>query len=183
MHNVSRGLPSRKLEQNREGDLLNSKTDHNFTFLCCQVIVLVEQDAWDVMQHLQWSVLTDGCFERVEMVKFERLGVVLEPESSEFRTFAKFNAGVVLDGDVVHMVYRYSVWRSDFNALVQSPYEIDDTRYARLSPDGKLLHEARVPLISPSLAWDISGCQDARVIPFVLSHLHHTGDGGLIALV
>lgn len=100
------------------------------------------------------------------MVKFERLGVVLEPESSEPRTFAKFNAGAVLDGDVVHMVYRYSVWRPIFDPETQSNYEVDDTRYARLTPEGRLLFEAKKPLLAPSLAWDHSGCQDARIIPF-----------------
>lgn len=100
------------------------------------------------------------------MVMFKRLGVVLEPESSEPKTFAKFNAGAVLAGDVVHMVYRYAVWRPTFDPETQSNYAVDDTRYARLTPEGKLLFEAKQPLLSPSLAWDFSGCQDARVVPF-----------------
>jgi predicted GH43/DUF377 family glycosyl hydrolase len=100
------------------------------------------------------------------MVRFTRLGVVLRPETSEPRTVAKFNAGAVLDGDVVHMVYRYAVWRPSFDPETQSNYAIDDTRYARLSPEGELLFEAKEPLLSPSLAWDYSGCQDARIVPF-----------------
>ena len=100
------------------------------------------------------------------MVKLNRLGVILGPESKEFRSFAKFNAGMVLAGDIVHMAYRYSVWRPAYNERTQSNYAMDDIRYARLTPEGKLLYESRQPLISPSLAWDFSGCQDARIVPF-----------------
>lgn len=100
------------------------------------------------------------------MVKLQRLGVVLEPEWKELRTFAKFNAGMILDGDIVHMLYRYSVWKASYNPNIESNYAIDDIRYARLTPEGKLIYESNKPLISHSLAWDYSGCQDARIIPF-----------------
>ena len=100
------------------------------------------------------------------MVKFNRLGVVLEPKCKEFRTFAKFNAGMVLEKDIVHMVYRYSVWRPVYDERIQSIYISDDLRYARLTPEGRLLYESKQPVIAPSLAWDFSGCQDARIIPF-----------------
>lgn len=100
------------------------------------------------------------------MLKLQRLGVVLAPASTQPRTVAKFNAGMTLTGDTVHMVYRHAVWRPSYDPCRQSNYASDDTRYARLTPEGRLLHDSNRPLIVPSLPWDVSGCQDARIIPF-----------------
>jgi predicted GH43/DUF377 family glycosyl hydrolase len=86
------------------------------------------------------------------MVKLKRLGVVLQPAGNEVRT--------------VHMVYRYAEWRRIFDAQTQSNYAVDEIRYARLTPEGKLVYESSQALLAPSLPWDVSGCQDARVIPF-----------------
>ncbi len=110
------------------------------------------------------------------MIKLERLGVVLAPAQSQVRTTAKFNAGMTLSGDTVHMVFRYAEWRPEFNPETQSNYAVDQIRYARLTPEGKLLYESDHPLLAPSLPWDISGCQDARVVPFEGSYyLFYTG--------
>ena len=100
------------------------------------------------------------------MIKLQRLGVVLEPAQKAVRTVAKFNAGMTLDGDTVHMAFRYAEWRPGFDERSQSNYAIDEIRYARLTPSGKLVYEARQPLVSPSLSWDAAGCQDPRVISF-----------------
>jgi predicted GH43/DUF377 family glycosyl hydrolase len=43
---------------------------------------------------------------------------------------------------------------------------VDETRYARLTPQGALLYDSNRTLLAPSEPWDASGCQDARVIPF-----------------
>ena len=100
------------------------------------------------------------------MVKLQRLGVVLESHGREPRTTAKFNAGMVRDGDVVHMAYRYAEWRNTFDPQTQSNYAVDEIRYARLSLDGELLEDSGRPLVSPSDPMDVSGCQDARIVPF-----------------
>lgn len=100
------------------------------------------------------------------MIQLQRLGIVLQPAGPEFRTEAKFNAGMVREGDTVHMVFRYSRWRPSFDPATQSNYVVDEARYARLTPSGQLLYEADRALLAPSLPWDISGCQDARLIPF-----------------
>jgi predicted GH43/DUF377 family glycosyl hydrolase len=99
-------------------------------------------------------------------VQFTRLGIVLKPESDKTHHIAKFNAGMIKDNDIVHMVFRYSKWRDDFDPSYQSNYEIDETRYAKLSLDGVLLYESTTPLLAPSLPWDVSGCQDARIVEF-----------------
>ena len=100
------------------------------------------------------------------MIRLERLGIVLAPERPETKTIAKFNAGMILVGGVVHMLFRYSEWRKQFDPLTQSNYAVDEIRYARLTPTGKLLEESHRPLIFPTHAWETSGCQDARVVEF-----------------
>ncbi|HEY9078174.1 MAG TPA: hypothetical protein VIO61_16685 [Anaerolineaceae bacterium] len=100
------------------------------------------------------------------MIQFQRLGVVLAPDRPEVRTVAKFNAGMTLAGDVVHMLFRYAEWKPRFDPARESNYAVDEMRYARLTPEGRLLYESPKPLLAPSEPWDVSGCQDARIIPF-----------------
>ena len=54
------------------------------------------------------------------MIKLERLGIVLAPANPKIRTVAKYNAGMTLSGDTVHMVFRYSEWRPSFDPACQS---------------------------------------------------------------
>jgi hypothetical protein len=68
------------------------------------------------------------------MLKLHRLGIVLQPADPQPYTVAKFNAGMTLADDVVHMVYRYAEWRAEFDPATQSNYAVDETRYARLTP-------------------------------------------------
>jgi hypothetical protein len=49
------------------------------------------------------------------VLKLNRLGIVLRPDDDQPRTVAKFNAGMTLVSDVVHRVYRYTEWRSEFD--------------------------------------------------------------------
>ncbi len=100
------------------------------------------------------------------MIKLQRLGVVLAPETDQVKTVAKFNAGMTLAGGTVHMAFRYCEWRESFDPATQSNYQVDEIRYARLTPEGRLLEESRRALIEPSHAWEVSGCQDARVVQF-----------------
>ena len=100
------------------------------------------------------------------MPKLNRLGIVLRPAADQPYTVAKFNAGMTLVGDLVHMVYRYTEWRSEFDPATQSNYAVDETRTARLTPHGAVLFDSNRTLLAPSEPWDASGCQDARAIPF-----------------
>jgi predicted GH43/DUF377 family glycosyl hydrolase len=100
------------------------------------------------------------------VLKLNRLGIVLRPAGDQPHTAAKFNAGMTLVDDVVHMVYRYTEWRSEFDPATQSNYAVDETRTARLTPHGAVLFDSNRTLLAPSEPWDTSGCQDARVIPF-----------------
>lgn len=98
------------------------------------------------------------------MLKMQRLGVVLTPSTQNTHTVAKFNAGMALDGDIVHMAFRYAEWRPQADLTKESNYKVDEIRYARLTPTGELLYEAAQALIAPSKPWDNSGCQDARIV-------------------
>jgi hypothetical protein len=100
------------------------------------------------------------------VIKMQRLGVILAPDQPEVHTTALFNAGMARDGDTVHMLYRYAEWRPSYDPQRQSCYAVDEMRYARLSPDGRLIEDTKRPVLAPSLPWDSSGCQDARIVPF-----------------
>lgn len=63
----------------------------------------------------------------MKKISFERLGVVLEPRGKEFRTVAKFNAGMALDNGTVHMAYRFAVWAPHgYDERAESCYVVDD---------------------------------------------------------
>lgn len=100
------------------------------------------------------------------MIKMKRVGLVLEPKEKEFKTVAKFNAGMVLDGKKVHMVYRHAVWTAGGYPAVKSNYAIDNTCYAELTPTGKLVCDTGRVLLAPSTFYDNAGCQDARIVRF-----------------
>lgn len=101
------------------------------------------------------------------MIEMKRLGIILEPKGKEFQTVAKFNAGMVLENNIVHMAYRYSVWsKLDYDKNSQSCYAVDDIRYASLTPQGKLICDTEKVLLQPSEPWDSSGCQDPRIVKF-----------------
>ncbi len=73
------------------------------------------------------------------MINVERLGVVLQSAEGH----AKFNAGMVRDGDTVHMLYRWSestkIWTGNKTGL---KYLEDFVSYAKLTLDGKLIYDA-----------------------------------------
>lgn len=99
------------------------------------------------------------------MLKVERLGVVLQPAEGH----AKFNAGMIRDGDTVHMLYRWSeatkIWTGEKTGL---KYLEDFVSYARLTPDGKLAYDAdfegfiKYPDCDGKRIWT----QDPRIVPF-----------------
>lgn len=71
------------------------------------------------------------------MLSVERLGVVLQPRDKDH---AKFNPGMILQGDTVHMVYRWAKTDPRNPGTKRSHnYEQDFVSYARLTPDGKLV--------------------------------------------
>ena len=73
------------------------------------------------------------------MLSVERLGVVLAPKDKEH---AKFNAGMVKQGDKVHMLYRWSkstgIWTGEKTGI---RYAEDFVSYAELTPEGKLVSD------------------------------------------
>lgn len=103
------------------------------------------------------------------MISIERLGVVLKngvPVYGGDRV-AKFNPGMWFDGKDVHMLYRYGEIKKEYDENIESPYLVDDVRYARFTPDGKLLFdEEEKPAIARDTAYDSTGCQDPRIVYF-----------------
>ena len=76
------------------------------------------------------------------MLSVERLGVLLAPKDENH---AKFNAGMVKQGDKVHMVYRWSKQNgiaTDANEKKTGIVYLDDfVSYAELTPEGKLVSD------------------------------------------
>lgn len=96
------------------------------------------------------------------MIQIERLGVVLAPRDERH---AKFNAGMVRQGDRVHMLYRWAQTNPPgVDGKVQ--YVQDYIAYARLDPEGRLLEDADRPFIAPFSPDNTAGCQDPRIVEF-----------------
>ena len=112
------------------------------------------------------------------MIKLERLGIVLMPDGGPEGPFAKFNAGMIRQGNVVHMLYRWGErkripgWKPDLSdpenpiRISDAPYVQNFISYARLSMDGKLLFDANTPAIYPTVPFESTGCEDPRIVSF-----------------
>lgn len=97
------------------------------------------------------------------MVNLERLGVVLEPKQE---SEAKFNAGMIRQGETVHMLYRFAktLDYADGKSLV---YGANRIHYAKLDIQGNLLEDHdEQPVIAPSSPLDKGGCEDPRIVEF-----------------
>ena len=100
------------------------------------------------------------------MLNVERLGVVLNPKD---KYHAKFNAGMVREGNRVHMLYRWAEAESSKcppDGISPISYVHDFIAYAELDTNGKLIKDYDKPLIAPFNEWSKAGCQDPRIIIF-----------------
>lgn len=96
------------------------------------------------------------------MIHAERLGVILAPE---YRLDAKFNAGMIREGDRVHMLYRRAEnW--DGASPNGFRYKKNFVAYALLDTKGRLLRDDGVPVIEPCCEFDKAGIEDPRIILF-----------------
>lgn len=97
------------------------------------------------------------------MINVERLGVVLE---SDNELEAKFNAGMILDNDKVHMLYRRSFFGKRLSDSIIR-YSLNQIHYALLDSDGTLIWEnSKEPAIAPGDNSDRAGCEDPRIVKF-----------------
>lgn len=98
------------------------------------------------------------------MIQAQRLGPVLVPRPQH----AKFNAGMVRDGDIVHMLYRWAeAPRKDDKGFPL--YTQDFVSYARLDIEGRLLEDRDDrPFLSlpPNAQGKPVYTQDPRIVPF-----------------
>ena len=102
------------------------------------------------------------------MIAFERLGVVLKNGEPVYggATTAKFNAGMAVKNDKVHMLYRYAEQLEDTSDVYKSPYAVDHICHATLTLDGELLSDDETPVIKCDTKYDSTGCQDPRIVYF-----------------
>ena len=93
------------------------------------------------------------------MVKFEKLGVVLQPENG---LIAKFNSGAFLKDGAVHLLYRRAEISRPTGGFGPD-YVQNYIAYARMTPEGKLLYEDPAPAIERTSPYEAKGLEDPRI--------------------
>jgi len=95
------------------------------------------------------------------MLKFKKMGIVMNPLKDQFGSFARFNPGVQLKDCVVHMLYRAT--NSD---IKDADNYISYIGYAKLDLNTNILYDSNEKVIYPTLPEEIRGCEDPRIVEF-----------------
>ncbi len=95
------------------------------------------------------------------MIKFSRMGIVFGPLKDQLGCFARFNPGVILLGDTIHMLYR----ATDCNINDTSNY-VSSIGYAKRDLNTNLIYDSNKQVIFPTLPQEIRGCEDPRIVEF-----------------
>jgi len=113
------------------------------------------------------------------MIKFRKLGIIMKPESDHFGSFARFNPGVLIKDEVVHMLYRAT------NADIKDRKNyISHIGYAKLDMHGNLLFDSNRKVIYPTLPEECMGCEDPRIVEFEgVFYVFYTAYDGIKARV
>jgi beta-1,2-mannobiose phosphorylase / 1,2-beta-oligomannan phosphorylase len=113
------------------------------------------------------------------MIKFEKLGIIMHPRKDQFGSFARFNPGVLLKDDIVHMLYRAT--NSD---IKDGANYISAIGYARLNTKTHILYDSNESVIFPTLPEESKGCEDPRIVEFEGSYyIFYTAFDGITARV
>ena len=113
------------------------------------------------------------------MIKFQRLGIIMKPSKGKLGSFARFNPGVILKDGIVHMLYR----ATDSNIKDNLNY-ISSIGYARLDLNTDILFDSSEKVIYPTLAEEVRGCEDPRIVEFEGSYyIFYTAFDGMKARV
>ncbi|GAB4334582.1 MAG: glycosidase [Calditrichia bacterium] len=96
-------------------------------------------------------------------------GVILGPiPEHQWESGAVFNPGTVAIDETVHLLYR-AVEGENYSTI----------GYARLTPEGKVLHREPEPVIKRTLPEEARGCEDPRIVPFEgKNYVFYTGYDG-----
>ena len=95
------------------------------------------------------------------MIKFKKLGIIMHPSKNKLGTFAKFNPGVHLKDNIVHMLYRVS------NSNIKDKKNYTSyISYAKLDLHTNILYDSDTKVIYPTSPEESMGCEDPRVIEF-----------------
>ena len=113
------------------------------------------------------------------MIKFTKTGVIMRPLKDQFGSFARFNPGVWLKDDVVHMLYRAT--NSD---IKDSENYISSIAYAKLDTNTNIQYDSNEMVIYPTLPEEVKGCEDPRIVEFENSfYIFYTAFDGKMARV
>lgn len=95
------------------------------------------------------------------MIQFERKGIIMGPKGEGFGKSARFNPGVVKQGDVVHLLYR-----SADNTISDKKKYVSTIGYSKLDLYGNIIEDYNKPVIYPQCAEESMGCEDPRIVFF-----------------
>lgn len=113
------------------------------------------------------------------MIKFNRTGVIMRPLKDKFGSFARFNPGVLLKDDVVHMLYRAT--NSD---IKDNQNYISSIAYARLDTNTNIQYDSNEMVIYPTMPEEVKGCEDPRIVEFEGDfYIFYTAYDGIMARV
>lgn len=113
------------------------------------------------------------------MIKFMKSGIIMKPVKGQFGSFARFNPGVQLKDDVVHMLYRAT--NSD---IKDGANYISSIAYAKLDTNTNIQYDSNEMVIFPTLPEEAKGCEDPRIVEFEGSfYVFYTAYDGKMARV
>ena len=95
------------------------------------------------------------------MIKFNKVGIIMEPLIGQQGSFARFNPGVQLKDDIVHMLYRAT--NSD---IKDKENYISSIAYAKLDTNTNILYDSNEMVIYPTTPEESKGCEDPRIVEF-----------------
>lgn len=95
------------------------------------------------------------------MIKFIKTGIIMRPLKGQFGSFARFNPGIQLKDDVVHMLYRAT--NSD---IKDGANYISYIAYARLDTNTNIQYDSNEMVIYPTSPEEAKGCEDPRIVEF-----------------
>jgi len=103
----------------------------------------------------------------------------MRPLKDQFGSFARFNPGVLLKDEIVHMFYRAT--NSD---IKDKENYISHIGYAKLDTNMNILYDSNEKVIYPTLLEEIKGCEDPRIVEFESSfYIFYTAFDGIKARV
>jgi len=95
------------------------------------------------------------------MIKFTKLGITMKPLENNFGCFARFNPGIVVKDNIIHMLYRAT------NSNIQDKLRyVSSIGYSKLDMNNNILYDSNKSVIFSTCVDEVKGCEDPRIVEF-----------------